>query len=56
MAAAITLVAQGEELARSGDFDGAVAKFKQAKAWNSQLQFNPEAKAKALGLYFQGKK
>ena len=56
MAAAITLVGQGEKLARSGNFDGAVAKFKQAKAWNSQLQFNPEAKAKALYSVFEGKK
>ncbi len=55
-AAAVTLVAQGEELAKGGDFDGAVAKFKQANAWNSQLQLNPEAKAKALSSAFEDKK
>ncbi|MDZ7957817.1 MAG: tetratricopeptide repeat protein [Aulosira sp. DedQUE10] len=55
MAAAPTLVAQGEELARTGEFEKAVAKFKQAKEWNPQLDINPETKAKVTFLLFQGK-
>ncbi|MBD2196363.1 MULTISPECIES: hypothetical protein [Calothrix] len=46
MAAAPTLVTQGEKLASVSKFDKAVAKFKQAKEWNLQLDINPEAKAK----------
>jgi WD40 repeat protein len=44
-AAASTLIEQGESLAKEGDFEGAVAKFKEAKVWNPKLDFNPEAKA-----------
>ncbi|MEI2579911.1 WD40 repeat domain-containing protein [Scytonema sp. PRP1] len=48
------LVSQGEKLAQTGDFDGAVAKFKKAKVWNPKLQINPETKAKPLVLIHQG--
>ncbi|MBD2776080.1 CHAT domain-containing protein [Iningainema tapete] len=54
IAAAQTLVAQGEELASNGDFEGAVAKFKKAQEWNPELELNPEAKA-AIAFTFQGK-
>ena len=40
-AAASTLVEQGEKLATDGNVEGAVAKFKQAKAWNPQLEISP---------------
>ncbi len=53
MEAATTLVAQGEELARAGEVEKALAKFKQAKQWNPQLDINPETKAKVL--FFQEK-
>ena len=39
--AASTLVEQGEKLATDGNVEGAVAKFKQAKAWNPQLEISP---------------
>ncbi|MGF1960466.1 MAG: hypothetical protein RMX99_013295 [Aulosira sp. DedVER01a] len=54
MAAAPTLVAQGEELASAGEVEKAVIKFQQAKEWNPQLDINPETKAKFLSLLFQG--
>ncbi|BAY84588.1 WD-repeat protein [Calothrix parasitica NIES-267] len=44
--AAYTLVQQGEELAKKGDSEGAVAKFRKAKKWNPKLDINPEEKAK----------
>ena len=46
-AAAPELVAQGEELARNQDIDGAVAKFRQAQQWNPKLDFDPNKKAQA---------
>jgi tetratricopeptide (TPR) repeat protein len=45
LAAADTLVTQGEQLAHDGDFDGAVTKFKQANVWKPKLGLNPEVKA-----------
>ncbi len=45
VAAASTLVAEGEDLAQKGDYEEALAKFQKAKAWNSKLDFNPEVKA-----------
>ena len=47
-AAASTLVQQGEELAKDGNFEGAVEKFRKAKKWNPKLDINPEAKAKSI--------
>jgi tetratricopeptide (TPR) repeat protein len=47
-AASPELVAEGEELARNLDIDGAVAKFRQAQQWNPKLDFDPQAKAEEL--------
>ena len=55
IAAATTLVTQGEELASADEVEGAVAKFKQAKEWNPQLDINPQTKAETLNLISQGK-
>jgi len=38
--ASLTLVAQGEELARNGDEKEAIAKFRKAKQWNPSLKFD----------------
>nr|WP_317891623.1 WD40 repeat domain-containing protein [Tolypothrix sp. PCC 7601] len=46
--AATVLIMQGEKLAPVGDTDGAIAKFRQAQKWNTNLQFDPEAKAQDL--------
>ena len=54
IAAASTLVEQGEKLATDGNVEGAVAKFKQAKAWNPQLEINPETKLQAIALVAKG--
>ncbi|NET63308.1 MAG: hypothetical protein F6K63_02385 [Moorea sp. SIO1G6] len=48
VAVAPGLVKQGEKLAKEGDVDGAIAKFKEAQEWNSDLEFDPEKKAKQL--------
>jgi len=55
IAAAQPLVEQGEQLASEGDFEGAVEQLKQAKAWNPELNLNPEVKAKSLVLVYRGK-
>ncbi|BCL38029.1 eIF2A-related protein [Nostoc sp. MS1] len=47
---ATVLVIQGEKLARVGDIQGAVAKFRQAQQWDKGLNFDPEAKAKELAI------
>ena len=44
--AASSLVKQGEELAKNGNSQGAVEKFRKAKKWNPKLDINPEEKAK----------
>ncbi|MBD2355121.1 ribosome assembly protein 4 [Tolypothrix sp. FACHB-123] len=46
--AAKVLVTQGEKLAPMGDINGAVAKFRQAQQWDSNLRFDPKAKANDL--------
>jgi len=46
--AAFTLILQGEELARNGNFNSAVIKFKKAQAWDTNLKFDPEKKAQQL--------
>ena len=46
--AALSLVREGEEQARSGNIDTAIATFRKALEWNPQLNFNPEAKAQQL--------
>jgi WD40 repeat protein len=46
--AAPTLIVQGEELARKGDIQEAVAKFRKAQEWNASLDFNPKTKAQQL--------
>ncbi|MTJ37732.1 WD40 repeat domain-containing protein, partial [Dolichospermum sp. UHCC 0406] len=43
--AATVLVIQGENLAANDDLNGAVANFRQAKEWDKNLQFDPQAKA-----------
>ncbi|MUG95383.1 hypothetical protein F7734_24665 [Scytonema sp. UIC 10036] len=53
IAAASTLVEQGETLAKEGNFEGAVAKFNKAKVWNSKLNYNSEVKA-APAIVVQG--
>jgi len=45
LAAAPTLVVQGEKLATEGKYEEAVAKFQKAKKWDSKLDINPEVKA-----------
>ncbi|PMB43350.1 hypothetical protein CEN41_13160, partial [Fischerella thermalis CCMEE 5330] len=45
LAAAPTLVIQGEKLATEGKYEEAVAKFQKAKKWDSKLDINPEVKA-----------
>jgi dipeptidyl aminopeptidase/acylaminoacyl peptidase len=45
---AIYLVREGEEEAREGQVDAAVATFRKALAWNAGLDFEPDAKAKQL--------
>ncbi|MDM3851887.1 MAG: ribosome assembly protein 4 [Aphanizomenon gracile PMC627.10] len=44
--AATVLVIQGENLAKNDDINGALANFRQAKEWDKNLQFDPQAKAK----------
>ena len=44
--AATVLVIQGENLAENDDINGALANFRQAKEWDKNLQFDPQAKAK----------
>ncbi|WP_199249993.1 tetratricopeptide repeat protein [[Phormidium] sp. ETS-05] len=44
-AAALVLVREGEEQARAGDMDAAMAKFQKALQWNADLDFEPKAKA-----------
>ncbi|MGK7874760.1 MAG: AAA-like domain-containing protein [Xenococcaceae cyanobacterium] len=39
------LVTEGEKIARTGNFDEAVATFRKAQEWNPDLDFDPEAKA-----------
>ncbi len=48
MAAASGFVKQGEKLAQEGDVEGAVAKFQKALELNSDLELDPETKAKQL--------
>ena len=43
--AATVLVIQGENLAVNDDINGALANFRQAKEWDKNLQFDPQAKA-----------
>jgi WD40 repeat protein/tetratricopeptide (TPR) repeat protein len=61
MQAAPSLVARGGELARNGDIDAAVDKFRKAQTWNPRLKFDPQTKAqefankrKAESLVAQG--
>jgi WD40 repeat protein len=46
--AAPALVREGEELAREDNVEGAIAKFQKALAWDSSLDFHPEARAQQL--------
>jgi WD40 repeat protein len=48
IAAAPSLVKEGEKQARDAQFEEAVKTFRQAKTWNPKLNFDPEAKAKPL--------
>ncbi|MBN3897857.1 MAG: ribosome assembly protein 4, partial [Nostoc sp. NOS(2021)] len=45
MQAATVLVIQGEKLARNEDVDNAITKFRQAQQWDTNLRFEPQAKA-----------
>lgn len=51
-------LAEGEELAHSGDIQGAIEKFQKTQRVNRGLEFDPEQKAKqlaAIGLVEKGK-
>ncbi|WP_063800834.1 nSTAND1 domain-containing NTPase [Mastigocoleus testarum] len=48
------IILQGEELVKEGDIEGGITKFRTALDWNSQLNFNPITKAKALTLLKEG--
>ncbi|MDD1428712.1 hypothetical protein MEO94_30585 [Dolichospermum sp. ST_sed9] len=48
VAAAPFLVKAGEEEARTGNIDNAVATFQTALKWNPSLQFDPQKKAQEL--------
>ncbi|MEM7794051.1 MAG: TIR domain-containing protein [Cyanobacteria bacterium P01_C01_bin.118] len=52
VAAAPALLAQGDALAKTGDFDEAVEKFQQAQRWDPSLQVVPEKRA-AIALVYQ---
>ncbi|WP_293068235.1 MULTISPECIES: hypothetical protein [unclassified Moorena] len=54
IAAASGFVKQGEELAKQGDVDGAIAKFQKAKQWNPELALEPQVNAKAIALFTKG--
>ena len=40
------LLVQAEEQAKNGDFETATEKFREARKWNPQLNFDPEKKAR----------
>ncbi|MEO0536867.1 MAG: ribosome assembly protein 4, partial [Cyanobacteria bacterium P01_A01_bin.123] len=48
VAAAPLLVAQGEDLAREGNVDGAIALLRQAVAWDQTLTIQPQIRARNL--------
>lgn len=54
VAAAPMLLTQGDALTKTGDFDRAIAKFQQARQWDSSLQIVPEKRA-AIALVYQAK-
>ncbi|NEQ11683.1 MAG: hypothetical protein F6K37_39170, partial [Moorea sp. SIO4E2] len=54
IAAASGFVKQGEELAKQGDVEAAIAKFQKAKQWNTELELELEKKAKAIALVAKG--
>jgi tetratricopeptide (TPR) repeat protein len=54
LAAAPEMVKIGESLASEGKYEEGVAKLKTAKAWNPQLEINPEKIAKSVRLVFTG--
>ncbi|NES46624.1 MAG: hypothetical protein F6K20_36810, partial [Moorea sp. SIO2C4] len=56
IAAASGFVRQGEELAKQGDVEAAIAKFQKAKTWNPELELELEKKAKAIALVAKGEK
>ncbi|MBV6625919.1 MAG: hypothetical protein KI793_23805 [Rivularia sp. (in: Bacteria)] len=53
--AAFSLVKQGEKLAKDGDLEGAVNKFRKANKWNPELNINSEVRAKAIILITQAR-
>ncbi|NES85644.1 MAG: hypothetical protein F6K10_31925, partial [Moorea sp. SIO2B7] len=56
IAAAPTLVKQGEQFPQQGDVDGAITKFQKAKELNPNLELEPEKKAKTIALVAKGEK
>ncbi|MEM6404826.1 MAG: hypothetical protein AAF757_32150, partial [Cyanobacteria bacterium P01_D01_bin.116] len=54
IAAAPTLVEQGEELARNNQVEDAVEKFNKANKWNSELKINPQGKVESISLVSEG--
>ena len=52
LAAAPALLDQGDALAKTGNFDGAVASFQQAQQWDGSLEIVPEQRA-AIALVYQ---
>jgi WD40 repeat protein len=53
--AATVLVIQGENLAKNDDINRALDNFRQAKAWDKSLQFDPQAKAEEFANKGQAK-
>ena len=54
--AAPALVREGEEIAKSGDIKGAVAKFHRALEWDANLTLNPVVRAQHFQLLGEGEK
>ncbi|WP_246259694.1 WD40 domain-containing protein [Oxynema aestuarii] len=61
-ASALSLVAQGEQLVKTGKFEEAIHKFERAKQWNLKLTFDSQRKAvpalvkQAENLVLEGKR
>jgi WD40 repeat protein len=52
--AAPALIREGEDMAKAGDTEAAIAKFKQALEWHPSLDLNPRVKATQFRLIGEG--